>query len=49
MRASLGTEDEPISISELVRLHKLDQKRPWEYVYERCDVCGGTGTVFTHH
>jgi len=42
--ASLGTDEEPASISELVQIHNLNAFR-WDYVYETCTACHGTGKV----
>ncbi len=42
--ASLGTDEQPISISQLVRIHNLNSFR-WDYLYEPCPACHGTGKL----
>ena len=42
--ASLGTDEQPIGIADLVRMHNLDE-RSWDYLWEQCDACRGTGKV----
>ena len=42
--ASLGTHEEPISISQLVQFHNLNAF-PWNYLCEPCTACHGTGKL----
>ena len=45
--ASMGTDAEPVGIAQLVREHNLrnggPDGHPWEYLWDPCEVCHGTG------
>jgi hypothetical protein len=40
---SLGTDGAPVGVAELLRLHGLGPAGCWNYLYETCEACRGTG------
>jgi hypothetical protein len=42
--ASLGSDQQPVSISQLVQTHNLNAFR-WDYLYETCSTCRGIGKL----
>lgn len=43
---SLGTDEAPVTISDLLRIHQLDKNQScWNYLWENCEICGGSGKV----